>query len=275
MENEIVSVRASLDGGLIFPDVPPHQWFIGIQDEVPPVTGIKRAGFFELLEIAKETPGYLGAWPKPELIDRFPTLLSRDADRDGFSRSLIGLWRMQEGDFSVLSFDKQRLEALRPQLDVVRTTVPAQIQFTIGDLSQSNLKTWVSTLTYQRALQVSQGNSRLLHALSQQMGVPPEDACAVAETLLDAKLTCALCGTYETAVSASGLRHWTSDKWPGKEQTNVPADYQAPFLKWFRGCSGSLLMDDGQLNARIFLDMQRDQRQAKVSLPSFNIFGGK
>jgi hypothetical protein len=273
LPNEIISIRASLDGGLVFENVPPHQWFIGIQDEVPEMNRIRRAGFFEVLDIARNTPGYLGAWPKPGLIDYFPIMLSRDVDRDGFSRSMIGLWRMQTNDFSVLSFDKQRLQQLKPELNVVRSTVPAQISFKVGDLSESNLKSWVTTLTYQRSLQTSQGNPRLLHTISQQLGVPADQSRAVAEDLLDARLSCALAGEYELQSLASGLPYWMSDKLPDEKQVTVPDTYEAQFLKWFRGCQGHLLMDNGQLNAQVFLDIQRSSSEPKITLPSFNLFG--
>lgn len=92
----------------------------------------------------------------------------------------------------------------------------------------------------------------LLDSLQQQLKVPPEQSLATAEKLLDARLQCSLGGQYilETAESNIGKKWWESTAWPKKfammsgkpsslgfdsTQTLPPAEYQAPWLQWFRG----------------------------------------
>ncbi len=92
----------------------------------------------------------------------------------------------------------------------------------------------------------------LLDSLQQQLKVPPEQSLATAEKLLDARLQCSLGGQYilESAESNIGEKLWVSTTWPkhftmmsgktssmGFDSTQAlpPADYQAPWLRWFRG----------------------------------------
>ena len=92
----------------------------------------------------------------------------------------------------------------------------------------------------------------LLDSLQQQLKVPPEQALATAEKLLDAHLQCSLGGQYilESTESKLGKNGWESTAWPkqfammnGKisslgfdsTQSLPPAEYVAPWLQWFRG----------------------------------------
>lgn len=271
MPSDVISVRASLAGGFPLNRVSAHQSFLGIQDEVPAVARkVRKVGFFEVLDIAKSTPAYLGSWPKAGLIDLFPTFLRRDRDGDGYTKSLFGLHRLQEGNYSVVSFDKSRLVNIRPNLKTVRTVVPAQLQFEIGDITKSNIRTWVETINYQRALQTSQGNSKMIQALSHQLGLNDKEALRFAEDLFDAKFVCPLGGKYTVAQLGSGAEYVTSDAWPKMNETTIPEDYEAPLLTWFRGMRGAVLVSDSDLRAQLFLDLQRNPKE-ETKLPSFNL----
>ena len=281
MDNDVISVRMSLNGSIPFignmfaANSTPYQLFLGVQDEVPQLNRIKRAGFFETLEIVKNTPGYIGSTPPSGLFDRLPTLLALRPDERGFTRSLLlGLHRMQHENYSVLAFEKRRLETIRPQLRVIKTTVPSQLHVAVKDIGQTELKSWVNTIFYQRALQTSQGNAQLLHMLHQHMDVPVEDCLRQAESILNGKLMCALEGEYRQSTMASGLQYWVSDQWPPAEQKTVPKDYNAQLLKWFRGCEIDLTMAQGMANVQMFLDLQREKTTKKPKLPSFSLWGG-
>ena len=92
----------------------------------------------------------------------------------------------------------------------------------------------------------------LLDSLQQQLKVPPEQALATAEKILDARLQCSLGGQYilESTEPNMGKKWWESTAWPrqfammsGKTsslgfdstQSLPPAEYKAPWLQWFRG----------------------------------------
>ena len=94
--------------------------------------------------------------------------------------------------------------------------------------------------------------SLLLDSLQQQLKVRPEEALSTAERILDAKLQCSLGGQYvlENTDSKTPQAVWESSAWPkqiaimgnkgpslGFDDTKSlpPAEYQAPWLQWFRG----------------------------------------
>ena len=273
-DDELISVQASLRGDSFSPSVVPHHLFFGVRD-IPPNTNLQPTGFLEMLRLLRETPAYLGAWPQLGFLDWLPFGLGGgEPDPYGFSRLLLGGWRWQGGGFSVLSFHRDVLDRTIPELRVEPTDNPAQIRVNIGDVSQSNLSAWLSYMSYERATQTSVGNAKLLHAMSQQLGVPREQALQTTESLLDTKLVCSLEGKYELTDRGDGLPTWRSTKWPvaGKP---IPADYNAPLLGWFRGLDLDLTKYGDRMVMHAELDMQRaPEEKVKLKLPLFDLFGG-
>ena len=90
-----------------------------------------------------------------------------EPDPLGYSRSLLGFWRRQWDGFSVISYDRNILDRVAPNLLVEETDDPAQIRIEAGDLAHSQLAAWVNWMNYDRAMQTSLGNTRLLHAVSE------------------------------------------------------------------------------------------------------------
>lgn len=274
---DIINVHASISGGLLFKNVPQHQMFVCIQNEPTPPITVKPSGFFSWLQLLKGFPGYFGAWPKPGFLDTFTPQLARP-DESGFSYSrLLDLHRMQYGDYSILSFDKQRLEALRPGLGAVKTEAFGQVHAYVGDLSVSELVPLIDTLFYQRALQASLGNIKLLNAMSQQLKVDPASARSNVERMIDGKLICSLEGDYKQLQHPNGRTYWTSDHLPPTNVRQIPEGYHSNLLGWFRGAEFTLLAEQGQVVVSGHVDMQRKKTVKKstpsVSIPGFNLFG--
>lgn len=270
---ELISMQATLKGGLLAPSILPHHLFIGVRD-APPNANLQPSGLFEILQMMRSTPGYLGAWPKLGFLDWLPLNLGGSRpDAFGFSRLLLGVWRWQGGGFSVLSFHRGVLEDTIRELRPEPTDNPAQIRIHIGDVARSQLSRWFSFLNHERATQTSLGNAKLLHALSQQLRVPRADALETAEDLLDSKLVCSLRGKYELTEVAGTARIWRSTNWlqPGQP---FPPDYNAPLMDWFRGLNLDLTKYGDRMVMHAELDMQRAAtEEKKAALPLFNLFG--
>ena len=265
-----------VQGGKLLPQIPLHHLFLGIQD-TDPLANPRPGGLLKTLQFLRATPGYLGGWPKPGYLDLLPVGLSGGApDASGFSRLLLGVWRRQWDAFSVLGFDPNLLAEVTPHLRPIEVDNEAQLRVYLGDLSQSRLRGWVNSLTAERARQASVGNAKLLHALSQQMGVPPAQALREAENLLNADLVCTLGGDYRLESSGeAAARLWRSTAWPPDSIADPPADYQTPLLEWFRGAQTDLTMYGDQVVVHAQLDMERKASEPAVSLPLFNLFGGQ
>lgn len=231
---------------------PDHVMFAGLKDMVPPVPGESK-GLLATLRILQSLPAYLGGWPRPGYLDRLPLGLGGGPpDALGFSKLFIGVWRWQMGGFSVLSFDRSILDNCALYLRPIPAEDFAQGRLMIGDLGKSKLSAWFNTFWFRRAAQTTRGNLMLLDSLQQQLKVPPEQALATAEKILDARLQCSLGGQYilESTEPKMGKKWWESTAWPrqfammsGKtsslgfdsSQSLPPAEYKAPWLQWFRG----------------------------------------
>jgi hypothetical protein len=251
--------------------------FLGVQDNVP-LTDLRPTGFLKTLMILRTTPGYLGAWPKPGFLDWLPLGLGGGPpDAYGYSRLPFGVWRRQWDVFSALSFDPNLLAHVTPHLVPEQAENDAQIRIYVGDLSTAKLRTWVNALAYARAYQASLGNAKLLHALSQQLSVPREDALSEAERLLDAKLVCSVGGEYQLDQQPGSAGLWKSSHWPDSNTGQAPKEYRARLLEWFRGMDVELTMYDDRVVLHTVLDMQRKPTEKKVELPFFNLnlFGGE
>ena len=272
---DIITAQAVVQGGLRLPQIPLHHLFLGIQD-MEPLARSPSDGLLQKLMTLRTIPGYLGSWPKSGFLDLLPLGLGGgQPDASGYSQLLLGVWRRQWDAFSVLAFDADMLAAVTPHLEPVEVESEAQIRLIVGDLSQARLQTWVNSLTADRAWQASVGNAKLLHSLSQQLGVQREAAFSAAETLLDTRLVCTLGGKYELMdTSAGGLPLWQSDAWIADGHMGPPTDYRAPVLDWFRSLRAELTMYGDRVLIRAELDMQRKPGEPKVQLPFFNLFGG-
>ena len=247
--------------------VPDHFIFVGLKDLMPPLPE-ETKGLIATLRILKSLPAYIGAWPKPAVLDQLPLGLGGGPpDFMGFSRSLLGLWRWQMGGFSILSFDRSILETCAMAIKIVPAEDFAQARATIRDLSKSKLSAWFNTFSFRQAAQATRGNLLLLDSVQQQLGIAPEAAKDRVEQLLDAKLQCALGGEYRLEKG-----RWISTAWPeklelapGAEHSTIgydtlhtipPKEYVAPWLEWFRGAQVHLTQLPERLVVIGHLDME-------------------
>jgi len=277
-QGDVVTVQAAVRGGLLLPRIPPHHLFLGIED-LPPLGQVPTSGLMQTLNLIRATPGYLGSWPRAGFLDLLPFNLGGSApDANGFSRLPFGLWRRQGGGFSVLSFDPQLLADVTPQLRVVDSEIEAQLRLHVTDLSQSKLRPWILSLYYQRGLDASAGNARFMTLLEQQLHVPIEQARGAAERLLDAQLIDPLGGKYQLVEDlGGGPKVWAATSWAGRNASEIPADFEAPVLKWFRGLDAHLTKIGDQVTTRVEIDMQRQPTAPKLEIPLLDfsrLFGG-
>jgi hypothetical protein len=276
---DAIRVQAALDGGGVFPLLPEHHLFVGVRDAMPGEFG-QPDDLFTVLRLIRTTPGYLGAWPKPGLIDQLTFGAFGPGDAEGYSELLFGVQRREFGAFSVLAFDKALLAEVTPHLEPAEAENEAHVRVYAADLSKSKLAGYLNQLSWARGRQLSEGNAHLLKTISQQLKVPPEDALATAERLLDVSLLCGLDGKYETHTEEEGRIVWRSSVWPKDAAGHVAADdaaawampegYRAPLLKWFRGLEAEAKKDGDRLIGRIELELAPTAKSATFGLPLFD-----
>lgn len=241
-DDDAASIQLHVRG--IFPGES-YYLFGGVKDMSPPEPEDVQ-GLIKTLRALKAVPAYIGAWPKPGFVDQLPLGLGGPLSRPdpaGYSRMIGGLWRWQDEQWSLLSFNRQILEGAIPQLATVPTSEQAQARAHIANLQGSQLAQWVNELWWERSWRASHGNAELLDTMYQQLKVPSDQCLAVTSELMDAQLQCPLGGEFifeDNRISGDFPGWWKSTAWQAGSRNQSgkpvpPADYQAPWVGWFRG----------------------------------------
>jgi hypothetical protein len=262
LEGNLITAEVALQGGEGARSVPAHLLFLAVED-APRLNANGWSSLVKPLSFLGSIPGYLGGTPKPGFVDLLPFGLAPPPDANGYSQLPLGVWRREVGEMALVSFDPKILARVAPQLRPTESSEPASARIQVGDLVQSQNTSWIRELFHDRARAASEGNVRLLQALSQQLHVPPADALREAERILDAKLVCPLGGEYQLQSTRAGLQKWTSTAFP-----RPAAEYPAPLLNWLRGAEARLAREDGQLMLYAEFSMQRHPGLPSFSLPA-------
>jgi len=266
--DDIISGQAHVVSDQLGGSIPPHHLFAAIKDTIPPAPG-QFDGVLKAYQALRELPGYLGAWPQPGLLDRLPLGLGRGQSvGPGMTRLIGGVYRFQGNGFSILSLQSDVLTASLPYLVASEAESSAQVRLGVGNLRASQLEGWINSQLYQQTAIKSHAGAELLELLTRQLKVPPEDVEKTAANLLGGAIRDPLGGTYSLSkvksTNGAVLNYpstWTSDAWKSDGRNNadlrylanpidVPPEYVAPILRWFRGGNAELT----QLADRLFVD---------------------
>jgi hypothetical protein len=269
---DIVSFEAVMRGGSFFSG-PEHHLFGALRDADPAIATDPKRGFLARLLTSQleGLQGYLGAWPNSGFLRLLGGDSNAPADPAGYSSLRIGLSRRKFDDFTVLSFQPEVLAQITPQLRFEQAPRPAQVWLHAEDLAQSKLAPLVNAYGYRQSRTITQGNTRFINMLIEQLHVPPAEAKKTAEQLLDARMVEPLGGEYELRDFAGGLKMWVSTALANSGDSNTPpADYQFPALNWLRGIDADLRADGGSLamHAEVIMPVETKPAASGFKLPS-------
>jgi hypothetical protein len=235
--------------------------FAGLRDMGPPTNGGAPA-WFPLGKFRDFVVGYIGTTGQELGMLRVLNLgIPPRSDAAGYAMSPFGGWRRQYGDFTVFSFQREVLETVTPQLHFDEAKRPAQVRLRVDDVSNARITPALNDLAYARTRETCLGNLRFLHALDEQLHVPPAACREAAEFLLDAKMICPLGGKYVMQEAAGEPSRWTSTAFEdtppgGLLRVPAPPGFQAPPLRWFRGLDLEATMLETTITAHADLIMQ-------------------
>ncbi len=235
--------------------------FGGLRDVAAPMDFV--AGSGSLVErLRGALVGYFGSFGQPGfLLNLLDATFLRAPDAGGYSANPLGLWRRKFDQFTVYSFQPDVLSGVTPQLRFEGSPHDGQVWARIGDVLQARIAPTLNNWGYSRTRETALGDLRLMHALNQQLHVPPQQCKETAESLLAAKLICPLGGKFVLRPSADGASRWTStalESAPGGQGLfgAAPQGYLAPPLNWFRGLNLEAKMAEEALTAHAEVVMQ-------------------
>ena len=269
---DIVSFDAVMRGGSFFSG-PEHHLFGALRDADPAIaTDPRRSLLARLLMSQLEgLQGYLGAWPNSGYLRLLGGDSNIPADPAGYAALRTGLWRRKFNDFTVLSFQPEVLAQITPQLRFEQAPRPAQVWIHAEDLAQSKLAPLINAYGYRQSRAITQGNTRFMNMLVEQLHVAPSEAKKTAQQLLDATMVEPLGGEYELRDYPGGLKMWVSTALASSGDSNAPpADYQFPALNWLRGLDADLRADGGllALHAEVIMPVETKPAAGGFKLPS-------
>lgn len=262
---DVVAFQAVLDGR--FSGGATH-YAVAVQDLPFPLEQFANQGFFNTLRMIQATPGYLTAFPKPGLIDQIPFIGPAAApDIYGYSQLPFGLLRREYNGFSTLSFHPEILADVTPNLAIVEDSHPAQVRIHVGDISNAQITPLANGLAQSVSKRGSLANAAFFQEVTNQFGLPENEAKAFADQLLNLEFIDPLGGEFIYEVDDAGVGRWVSTAWnqDGK-------DFQANVMDWFRGLEARLNVDENLIEFHAQIDMQNEKPQQGLKLPGFNLF---
>lgn len=234
---------------------PPTHLFAAVKD-APPPNPEDFEGLLNIYRSLKVVPGYIGAYPRPGVLDRLPLGLGIGTPVSPTLNRLIGgVYRFTDGPMSVLSFDPTIIDGSIPYITAAPSTVPAQVRASVGDLHGSQLGPWINEQIYRSAAETSLAGATFLSSLSRQFSLSPVQAAESAGKILGGRVQCSLGGQY---VFDSRSGRFISTVWGGGVPPPLPpAGWVAPPLRWFSGASAAVLQQADRLtvDAVVRMDM--------------------
>ena len=242
--------------------LPNQRLFGGMRDMVPPIT-VGEGNLLSWVGFRNFIVGYLGNVGEPGMLALLDATFTNPPDANGYSRNVVGYWRLQYGKFTLYTFQPEVLPTVAPQLQFQPCERPAQFRVRVRDVSSAQITPMLNNLGYDRTRQTELGNLRLLHSLDQQLHVPPKQCKQTAESLLNAALASPLGGQFVLREPPGGSPRWTTTRLEqpearatGRLIAQAPVGYVAPPLSWFRGLDLDAALVDNVLSAHAEIIMQ-------------------
>ncbi|MGI9455146.1 MAG: hypothetical protein ACR2NU_01205, partial [Aeoliella sp.] len=256
IEGDVASIEVVLDG--ILGGGEPFHLFAGLRDGHLPL-GIRGGALALARSLPDAVEGYLGAWPRPQMLEQLLGRPRGPFDADGFARTsgLFDMWCRRADDFLLFSFKRHVLAEVGHQLAIVEAP-PAQARLWIADPVATQYEYAVTAFGYARARQTSASGSRFMNSLTQQLHVDRPLAAELAEQMVDGQFVCPLGGEYLLVEVPGGVGAWASTAAAPNNQfllTEIPPEYHFPMLSWFRGMTAELTRADDSLTLSAMIEM--------------------
>ncbi len=274
-----------------------YRLFLVVDDGMIPDVDLKATSIFQLIKTLKEVPGFVAADPPAGVLNWFfpqgreGSIVDSSENRKIRHSNVLDVYRLEDTNFlnengagersstvngfNAVSGYPSRLKGLDLQNVPVENVDRSQVHLKIDALSSEfDIIRWVNSINYRRSWQTSIANVKFMNFVSRQLGADAGDVQAICQNLLGVELVCSLGGTYKVVTSGGGVDLVFSDAWPDFVNPVLPKDYQAPVLRWFRGCELRLSkeVDGGRFELTGTVEVQR--KPAGFELPLFNGFKG-
>lgn len=293
----VVQLNLSLKKKAIFKRNFNYRMFLVVDDGAIPDVDLKPTSILQFIKTLKEVPGFVSADPPAGVLNWFfpqqrsESVFDLSENRVIRHSKVLDVYRLEDAEiltenvagenhskvsgFNAVSGYPDRLRGLELRNVPIGKGDRRQVHLKIEGLNpEIDINRWVNSINYRRSWQTSIANVKFMNFVSRQLGSETRDVQAICQDLLGVELVCSLGGIYQLVATKGGVDLIFSNAWPDFVSPVLPGDYQAPVLRWFRGCELSLSkeVDGGRFELTGTLDVER--KPAGFELPLFNGFKG-
>lgn len=295
----VVQLNLSLKKKPIFKQDFDYRLFLAVDDDrgFDPEVDLKAPSIVE--QILAEVPGFVVTQPAAGVLNWFfpegrrAAIVDQSVNREIRKSKLLRspLYRLKVNDalspdrlrevkgFNAVSYELERLKGLELKDIPIDVTDRTQFHLEIKSLApESELNRWVNSINYRRSWQTSIANVKFMNFVSRQLGIDKRQVQSVCQDLLGVELVCSLGGRYDVVKTGGGLEIIFSDAWPDFETPVLPNSYQAPVLRWFRGCELRLSKEEDGGRFKLTGTVKVERTPTGFELPLFknfkSLFGG-
>ncbi|MCA9068217.1 MAG: hypothetical protein KDA84_04805, partial [Planctomycetaceae bacterium] len=155
-------------------------------------------------------------------------------------------------------FEAPNQQEIRENLKMKKVETPAQLRVWVNRLAKTQIAKVINAHAYLRARRASAGNARLLHVLTEQLGVEPNKALETAEAVLGAKLVCRMGGEYQLTKDDRDIPVWQSSAWKKSSYhqiDNVPESFVSSLLQGFHEAELHFSIDRTTLSSHLEVEV--------------------
>jgi hypothetical protein len=153
---------------------------------------------------------------------------------------------------------------------IEETKRPAHLFMHLKDISTSAVFPYIRAWTFMSSRQASAADAASINRVGDLLQADPFTMKSRIEQSFGATLTCPTGGTYKPAASIHRPPYLVSSSWKNPslfDETQVPEEYEFPFLQWLHGLELECSLNAVTLESRVELEIQADDRPEFEPIP--------
>jgi serine/threonine protein kinase len=174
-------------------------------------------------------------------------------------RTAISDYSMIEGETRVLSVNKPLASEVLRGYRLEDAPRPAHLFMHLEDISGAKVYPYINAWTYMSSRQASAADVSTINLIADALQADPKIIFEKIETSLGADLKCPVGGEYSVHQTMNRPPFIVSTAWNRpwlREENEVPASYEFPFLKWLHGLNLECTLGAVTLESRLELDIE-------------------
>lgn len=177
--------------------------------------------------------------------------------------SAIARYSTTSNKARVMTDNKALAQRVLNEYRIETTERPAHLFMHMKNISEARVFPYIRAWTYMSSRQASAADTATINRVSDLLQTEPVKMKAQLEHSFGAILTCPTGGNYEATPSLHRPPYFVSTSWKRPslfDETEVPEEYQFPFLQWLHGMELECSLNAVTLESRLEIEIQSSDR---------------